>query len=158
AFDADVHVEQHDVRLVETLPRLRERLRLEHLVADRLEVHTEEEPNRRLVVDDEHGALRRRAVRRHAAAASNRGSVVSRPSSPMLWKRPGAPLEPVTASLIGWNPCRGFRPSLSSTVRSSDSIASAVNGSRSASASRAAATTSPSPSTSASTSWKRNPA
>ena len=64
-----------------------------------------------------------------ATAALSRASVFSRPSSSMLSNRPGETFEPVTATRIGWKPCRGFRPSRSATPRSAASIASAVNGS-----------------------------
>ena len=60
----------------------------------------------------------------------------------MLSNRPGETVEPVTATRIGWNACRGFWPTRSARSRSACSIASAVNGSTPASVSSAAASTS----------------
>ena len=34
----------------------------------------------------------------------------------MLSNRPGETFEPVTATRIGWNACRGFRPSRSASA------------------------------------------
>ena len=93
---------------------------------------------------------------------SRAASVVSRPSSSMLSKRPGEIFEPVTATRIGWNACRGFRPSSSAAARSAVSIASAVNGSSVGERRRAPPRASaPPPSSSAgsgSTSSKKKPA
>ena len=46
-----------------------------------------------------------------ARGGAEPASVVSRPSSSMLSNRPGETFEPVTATRIGWNACRGFSPS-----------------------------------------------
>ena len=77
-------------------------------------------------VPDGAAASVRQAARR--CASSRRASVSSRPSSSIDSKSPGETLEPVTATRIGWSPCRGLRPRSSQSARRSASIRAAANG------------------------------
>src|SRR5262249_60281596 len=74
----------------------------------------------------------------HSLAVRILASDCSLPSSSRLSNSPGDTVEPVTASRMGWNACRGFSSRRAAMPRSAASMVAASNGSGEATAPRAA--------------------